>query len=378
MVHMVFAIMYYQFGVRNGENTERKAQLNELSNKHYHWSVDKLWDLAPERSIPSIQALVLMAIHCRGFPKPGPAWSIVTLTWNRAIEMDLHRAYLKKDEPTNLENEVRKRTWWSLFMIVVMLYGRLGKPMPIRTEDIDVDWPVAIPDEYITEDGITDPEKIGDCYWLVAVSGIKLSCLFMDMWNNVYSVRQKPDRYVEAVRRIEQNFRIYQRELPDELKPNTCKPENRVIATYLEASNLEFLFCLRHPSRCVTTDPAFLAENYRVCEEASKKMLRVTNELAKLKSLDTTWYQMAVYVAAIFMLLASRWERRAEITPAELSELKEQMTLGLSVIQEILKYIGRFRTCPSTRAFTYSGRRHDGLSRHAPNIGCGRQDSGEY
>lgn len=333
--------MYYQFGVRNGEDEERKAQLNELSNKHYHWSIDKVWDLAPERSIASLQALVLIVVHSRGFPKPGPAWCIVTLTWNRAIEMNLHRAYLKKDEPTNLENEIRKRTWWSLFMIVIMLHGRLGKPMPIQAEDIDVEWPVAIPDEYVTENGITEPERIGDCYWLVAMSGIRLSCLFMDMWNTVYSVRQNPDRYVEAVRRIEQKFRVYEREIPDELKLSTCKQETKVLATYLEASNLEFLFCLRHPSRCATPDPAFLAEGYRVCEDAAKKLLRLTNDLAKLKSLDTTWYQMAVYIAVVFMLLASRWERRAEISSAELSELKDQMKLGLSVIQEILKYTGR-------------------------------------
>lgn len=360
---MVFAIMYYQFGVRSGDDVERKAQLNELSNKHYHWSLDKVWDIASDVSMAAIQALTLMATHCRGFPKPGPAYLIATLAWNRAIEMNLHRAYLKNDEPTTLENELRKRTWWSLFMVVVMLYGRLGKPMPIHAEDIDVEYPAVVADEYLTEDGILDHEpSAGDCYWLVASAGFRLSFLFMEMWNNVYSVRQDPQKYVDSVRRVEQKFQAYQRELPDELRPENCKPGNRVLATYLQGSSYEFLFCLRHPSRCATSDPAFLAENYRVSDDAAKNMLKIASELARLKSLDTTWYQMAVYVAVVFTLLASQWERRAEITSSELAELKDQVSLGVSVINEILKYIGTLlEACPAIRLPAWTLRSHVGL-----------------
>lgn len=341
---MVFAIMYYQFGVRSGDNAERKAQLNELSNEHYHWCLDKVWDIASEGSMASMQAVTLISVHCRGFPKPGPAYLIATLAWNRAIEMNLHRAYLKSDEPTNLENELRKRIWWSLFMVVVMLCGRLGKPMPIRAEDIDVEYPVLVADEYLTDDGILEHEDAGgdSCYWLVALSGFKLGFLFMDMWNNVYAVRQDARRYVDSVRRVEHKFRAFQRELPDELRPDRCKPANRVVATYLQGSVYEFLFCLRHPSRCATGDAAFVAENYRATDDAAKNMLRVASELARLKSLDTTWYQMAVYVGVVFTLLASKWERRVDITSAELAELRENVSLGMSVISEILKYIGMF------------------------------------
>lgn len=340
---MVFAIIYYQFGIRNGEDSEMRSRMNDLSNKHYHWCVDKTWDLASEVSLQSVQALVLMATHCRCFPKPGPAWLITTLAWNRAIEMNLHRSSQQSDEPTNLlENEMRKRAWWCLFMIVVVMYGRLGKPMPIRGEDVDVEYPVAVADEYLTEGGIVESAQPADCPWAVASAGFRLAFLFMEMYNKVHVACSNPRSHVEAVRLLEDKLRAYQRDLPDDLKLGKCRPNNRIMATYLEASHYEFLLCLRHPSRCATNDPAFVAESYRVCEDASKKLLHLASELARLKSLDTTWYQLAVYVAAVFTLLAARWVRRAEVTLVELAALKEEMKMGLSVIQEVFKYIGMF------------------------------------
>ncbi|CAN8101495.1 unnamed protein product [Discula destructiva] len=339
IVHMVFAIMYYQFRVRNGGDAERKAQLNDISNRHYHWSVQRLWDISSDLSLPAVQALTLITIHCRGFPKPGPAWLMCGLAWNRAIELNLHRAYLKPGEPTTLENEMRKRTWWGLFMVTIMLYGRLGKPMPIRFEDIDVEYPEIVSDDCLTANGIIDSGRPVDCYWLVGSEGFKLSVMYMNMWNEIYAMRHTPKSYIAAVRRLEQACREYQRNLPDELKVDKCKPANRVVATVLEASTHEFLLCLRHPSRCATADPAFVAENHRVCEDAARKTLTLANQLARLKSLDTTWYQMAVYVAAIFTLLAYRWERRSETTPAELADLKECMSIGLSVLYEIFTLI---------------------------------------
>ncbi|KAH8743872.1 hypothetical protein F5883DRAFT_609952 [Diaporthe sp. PMI_573] len=340
IVHMVFAIMYYQFSVRDGEDPDRKAQLNELSNRHYHWCLDKTWDLGCDMSIPSTQALALMLTHCRGFPKPGPAYLMASLTWTRAMDMNLHRAFLDKDEPTTLENEMRKRLWWSIFMIVVVLYGRIGKPMPIRADDFDTELPICIPDECIDESGITDPARIGECYWLVGHAGFKLSVLFMELWNNVYSVRQDPNKYMASVRRLEHQFRNYERDLPEELQVDKCKPQNRMLASYLAGSNHEFMFCLRHPSRCASTDPHLIAENSRVSEESARGMLRIASELSRLKSLDTTWYQLAVYVAALFTIVTAHWERRADMTRAELTSLKADINMGLSVIMEVSKYLG--------------------------------------
>lgn len=264
------------------------------------------------------------------------------IAWTRAMELNLHREYLKKGVPTNLENEMRRRTWWCVLMIVVTLNGRIGKPMPIRAEDFDTELPVCVPDELITEEGIIDMHgsRETESYWLVGLAGFKISYLFLELWNTIYCVRQDPKKYIASVRQLEKRFREYENELPVELKMATCKPQDQVIAGYLEATNYEFLLCLRHPSRCITSDPEFIAENYKVSEDSARKLLRTVSELARLKSLDTTWYQMAVFVAAVFTILASHWERRHSATQTDFVSLQDDMKMGLFVINELTKYIG--------------------------------------
>lgn len=334
--------MYYQFGVRSDEDPGKKAHLNDLSNKHYHWCIDKVYELSSDQGLTCLQALTLMSSHSRSFPKPGSGTLIATLTFTKAIECNYHRAFLKKGEPTNLENEMRKRIWWTILMVFVTLNGRLGRPMPIRLEEFDTEFPIAIPDECITEEGITDPSRIGECAWIGACHGFKIVPIFMDMWTSVFCARRDPQRYLHSVHRLEEQFREWQEGLPDELVIEKCKPGGQVSALYTQAFSLEFTLCIRHPSVCLSSDPVYRAESTKMCEAAAKKLLRIVTNLVRLKSLDTTWYQVSVYVAAIFTILVASWERRFDAKPAEMVTLREDMNMGLHIVTELSKCIGEY------------------------------------
>jgi prolipoprotein diacylglyceryltransferase len=68
----------------------------------------------------------------------------------------------------------------------------------------------------------------------------------------------------------------------------------------------------------------------------------VVESLLKIKSLDTTWYQLAVYVGAIFSSLVAHWQRRFETTAFEVATLREEMAVWLTVIGEIGRLLGEF------------------------------------
>ncbi|EAQ93880.1 hypothetical protein CHGG_02115 [Chaetomium globosum CBS 148.51] len=340
VVHMVFATIYFQYGVRNQEEPEKHAQLNELSNKHYHWSLNKFFDLATSQAVTAVQALAMIVAHTRNFPKPECSLTVASYAFGKAIEMNLHRAVKIPGGGTTIDNEVRKRVWWTIVAILCTLNGRLGRPMPISVEEFDVDFPLAINDEYIGEEGILDPSKIGHCNYSVGLAGFKVTPLYIEMYSKIYSVRRDPSKYIQVVNQLEEALHNIVDELPDELKLDKCQPASQIFALYTQAFCLEFTLCLRHPSVCLADEAKICTENTRICEETARQLLKVVGSLFKLKSLDTTWYQQAVYVGAIFSTLVAHWQRRHETTAFEVAALREDMSLWLNIIGEIGRLLG--------------------------------------
>ncbi|CCC06297.1 hypothetical protein SMACR_00514 [Sordaria macrospora] len=340
VVHMLFATIYFQYGVRNREKPEEHAQLNNLSNKHYHWSLSKFFELAVSQTVTAVQALAMLASHTRNFPKPGCSFTIANFAMMKAIELNFHRSNRIPNGGTTLENELRKRVWWSILGIIITLNGRLGRPMPITLEEFDIEFPIAINDEYLGEDGVLDPSKIGHCCYQIGLAGFRAVPLYMEMYSSIYSVRRDPKKYLDVVFELERAMEKWKSELPDCLRVDKCQHTESVFALYTEAISLEFHLCLRHPSVCLEKDKAFCADNTRKCEEIARKLLKVLGELLKIKSLDTTWYQLSVYVASILSILVANWERRHEITHVEIATLRADMALGLEIIGEIGRLLG--------------------------------------
>ncbi|KAI1843573.1 hypothetical protein JX265_007357 [Neoarthrinium moseri] len=340
MVHLVFASIYLQYGIRNRENPEQKAKLNELSNKHYHFSLSKFFDLATSKTFEDLQALTMIAVHTRSFPKPDCSSMVTWTCHGLAIELGLHRAMKKPGEETNLENEMRKRVWWTIIEMGVTLNGRMGKPMPIRLEEIDVDFPEMIPDELLTKDGV-DTSRTGKCQYEIGAVGFKLAAIYLDMYSSIYCARKDPSTYPQVVEELEERVGAWQDELPESLRLSEgSENHNEMFALYAEYIVHEFRLCLRHPSVAMTKDPKLMAENSRVCEQAAKDMLAVSHKLYKLKSQDTTWYALSEYVAAMFTSLVAVWERRHDTTSAEVSSLRDDMNTWLVIVADTCDLMG--------------------------------------
>ncbi|KAI1768143.1 fungal-specific transcription factor domain-containing protein [Hypoxylon sp. FL1150] len=336
MIHMVFASIYLQYGIRNRESSEKRARLNELSNKHYHFALSKWFDLSTSKSLQDVQALTMLCVHTMRFPKSNTSSMLSHYTLSMAIELNLHRAWKKPGEETNLENELRKRVWWACLSTAVTLNGRMGRPMPIRLEDIDAEFPEMIADELLSDDGV-DTTRSAPCHFEIGLAAFKISALFLEMFANIYCVRKDPSRYLPVVEALEEQLQIYRDTLPPGLKPRKAgqpEQEHAMFILYAEWMALEFRITLRHPAACIANDPKIIAENTKICEETAKRMLTIIDQVYRLKSLDTTWYGLAVYVTAIFSTLVAHWERRHEATAAEVQALRGDMNLWLRILAE--------------------------------------------
>ncbi|KAM5379371.1 hypothetical protein ACJZ2D_004069 [Fusarium nematophilum] len=334
-------LIYFQYGTRNWQQTDQRTQLNELSNKHYHFALSKFFELMCSRDLASVQAMAMIAVHTRAFPKPGCASIVVNLALQRALELNLHRESRKPGEATNLQHELRKRVWWVIMTVYIAVTGRRGRPMPITVEEFDVGFPEPIADELLSDDGV-DTSRTIPCEYLPGIASFKIIPIYMEMYSNIYSVRRDSQNYTSVVNALETQIKNWEDDLPSHLQMSHAEQADqmRMPALYCKTWALEFRLCLRHPSVAMTTDRKMMAENMQICEDVSRKMLQCQLEIQKLKCLDTTWYQTSMYTAGVFTMLAAMWERRFETTPEEIAGLREEMNGWVGILEEVGSLIG--------------------------------------
>ncbi|KAH0543578.1 hypothetical protein FGG08_002139 [Glutinoglossum americanum] len=344
MVHMVFAIMCFQYAARNWENSQQQAELNILSNHHYHYSLGFFYQLVNSHTLQDLQALALICTHLRNFPKPGASWMAVHLTMSLAIELGLHRSskrWVQRSAQKNtLEVEMRKRVFYSILAIHVTLSGKLGRPMALQPEDLDVELPEPVDDELLSEAGI-DTSKPGKCSFSPGMEAFKVLPAFMELFSTIYAVSRRQSSYVDTVNRLEGKIQRWRDQWPKDMQDTVSgEQEGRVFALYLQVWYLEFRILLRHPSVSLSPSAEFNRESLNICVDSSRKMLYVVRQLQEYKSLDTTWYTGAVYLMAITTALFAQWEKRSETTTEELAKLKEEMDLWLDIMGDVGGLLG--------------------------------------
>lgn len=354
IVHMVFAVMFFQYAARNWENADQQSEFNNSSNLHYHYALGYFAQLVANLNLQKVQALAIICLHLRSFPKPGACWKMTAITLNMAIDLGLHRSAREWVSPSSVTNllevEMRKRVFWSILTVHITVSGKLGRPIALRPDDFDVEIPEPLDDELLDENGL-DTSRPGKCAFLVSIEEFKQMPILMDLYNIIYAVkRTSPEVYFSTVRQLDHRIQQWYDQSPPQLRPESADEENRVHAQYMITWLLEFQLLLHHPSLSLTDSPEFNHENLTICMDASRKLLYHVNIIQKYRSLDTNWQSGALYVLAISTTLFGHWERKNEITAARLAALREEMDSWLSIMGDVGALLGSFMRLIATRS----------------------------
>lgn len=329
---MMLAHLKHQISLRNWNDAEL-----EESHAHLRFAVSRWYELITGHTIADVQALTLISIHLRNFPRPGAAWITSHVAFGLAIEIGLHRSLnvWKEGNDTRDQHEIemRKRVFWTLHGLHGGLCGKLGRPIPLRAQDIDIEFPEPVNDNLPTETNITEFRK---CSFNVGIYTCKIMALFPEMYSTIYSIKLPHQAYEGTVRRLEEELRQWRESIPPEISdPSLALQEDRVFALYLKYWDLEFQLLLHHPALCRSTDPQEIARNESKCLEAGAKMLDVVSQLRDWKSLDMPWIAITVYLAAIFTTLFVQNRRAEQITPSDMAKLRADMELWLDILGDI-------------------------------------------
>lgn len=338
MVHMMLAVMNFQYSTRNA-NQEAFSTAME----HFHYSLSFVPELMMGHTLPDMQALVLICTQLRSQPRPGAAYSFINTVMGIAVEMGLHRSAdawqggSGEQDPHTLE--LRRRIFWSLYSLHVSIAGKLGRPMALRLQDLDIEIPQALPDYLPDEVNLSVWRK---CSFQVAPHAMKLISIMSQVYSTIYSVKPCGESYAATVQRLEKDLANYRDNLPSELQGGAqTVAEDRVFTTYLELIENEIVLTLHHPSICRTASPQDTQRHLDICLETSNRLLNIAVQMKQLNALDSTWYCTTIHLAAIFTTLFVHTDRQDTMSSSDMQKLRADMDSWLDVMGEIGKLLGQ-------------------------------------
>jgi len=106
-----------------------------------------LFDTFDYPSVEHVQGLILLTKHMYGIGKGPRAWMFTGMAVRMAQELGLHKVDESGSKPSNssetffIQKEIRRRTFWSCFLLDRFAACALGRPTLIDEDDCDVKLP---------------------------------------------------------------------------------------------------------------------------------------------------------------------------------------------------------------------------------------------
>ncbi|KAK7205883.1 putative C6 transcription factor, partial [Myxozyma melibiosi] len=312
-------------------------------------------DVFETGSLPLVQALILLSNYVQKRNRPNTGWNFLGLAQRMATGLALHREFLGwKSSP--LKQEMRRRTWWGLFMFdsgAAITFGR-----PIGWPDhggMDVKEVSNINDSDLTFDTkVMPPSSDLD---ITMYSGMIVQCRFHLATNNLYNrIISKPPLSAEQTLSLASQIDKFVESLPVPFKEETpVSPDAKdwfVFARYRiywRYHNLRILafrpFVLQRAlsvsGASEKESEAEIACRNRCMQDAHATILSVEDYIAHRKPLSTiaVWYALYfLFQAGLIPLLcycsepnspkASEWKQDLERTKAALAAVSSRNALA--------------------------------------------------
>jgi hypothetical protein len=136
------SVMSISIADRRQLNTSRKAMPSTLAFHSFNDAINSIQlVLTEEGSILSLQALVSVQLFLITMHRYNAASRLEGLAVRLAFQLGLHRCPNRTTATPEKEVELRKRLFWSVYCIDRYICIRLGTPLGIRSDEMDVCFP---------------------------------------------------------------------------------------------------------------------------------------------------------------------------------------------------------------------------------------------
>ncbi|KAF5611723.1 positive activator of transcription [Fusarium subglutinans] len=134
-----------------------------------------------------------------------------TAAMRLAQSLGMHRSASRHTTLTPVERESRRRTWWVLYFFDRFSASKLGQPITVRDDDIDVEMP--------SMDGLTKDEMAEFLDPQNLITNIKLAKIIGNILTHIYGIPKATNGlYIHQVHGILKQLREWHDELQPELR----------------------------------------------------------------------------------------------------------------------------------------------------------------
>jgi hypothetical protein len=184
-------------------------------------------DITDCRDLTSLQTILLMILFLQSSAKLSTCYSHIGIAVASSLRLGLHRSVPVAFNP--IEQEVRKRIFWTVRKMDIYIGVMLGLPEMLSNENIDQEMPLEVDDEFITVDKVL-PMPSGRISSMVAFNAhTRLVYILAKTVKYIYPIKglarvtnKSNQSYVvnhAQIREIEHDLHEWMEQLPMALRP---------------------------------------------------------------------------------------------------------------------------------------------------------------
>ena len=188
-------------------------------------------NLTELRDLTALQTVLFMILYLQASSRLSTCYAYIGIVTRCAGLMGLHRLLGADFNP--IEQQIRKRVFWTIMKMDIYVGALLGLPMGIDDDERDQDLPFDIDDEYITSEAI-HPQPAESLSLMCGCNAhTRLVFVLKKTMRYVYPIKPNQDSsgsgYLVSfakVREIEEDLEKWKASLPEPLRPGSeASPE---------------------------------------------------------------------------------------------------------------------------------------------------------
>ncbi|KAF8467321.1 fungal-specific transcription factor domain-containing protein [Kalaharituber pfeilii] len=277
------AQLYLVFAIAARNSEVHDAQEVELFDLQWRQALNSL---LLDTSIEAVQCLVLAQLYCFTLGDYHRLAQYKALCVGMALRIGLNR--MQKDSNSNaIVKELRKRAFWCVYCLDSFSAALLGLPRLLKEEDISVEYPSDIDDEYITH----------DCYLSVlpgdftkissAIALFRGARVLANVLDSVYPTAMAHEQTFRRLRELEDELDTWKAELAPHLRLEFV---NGVPATKVVHSRSPLLVLAYHYIRILihrpvvrSTEGTLSSASFLSMAESSKHIVQIIQLFSERK-----------------------------------------------------------------------------------------------